>query len=118
MAASTMRPLLGFDPQTLTEGYREGEKPLDIMAVNSILVHCNLANGSYLNGNQQAVLYSFFPNVCPGYKILETPKNLVYLPISPNGNVGSMRVWLTDQNGAQLNLRGERITIRLHIRSM
>jgi hypothetical protein len=106
MAASTIRTLLGFDPQTLGMGYREGEKPMDIMSVNSILTNCSLVNGSYLNTGQLPVIYSFFPNVCPGYKIIETPHNLVYLPISASGNVTSLRVWLTDQNGVQLKPSG------------
>lgn len=35
-----------------------------------------------------------------------------HLQVVPAGNIQGMRVWLTDQNGEQLNLRGETVTIR------
>jgi len=59
----------------------------------------------------------FFPNVAPGYKIIETPANLVYLPITLDA-IYRMEITLTDQNGQQLNLRGENIPIRFHVREI
>jgi hypothetical protein len=118
MASSSIRTTLGHIPQTLISGYHEGENPVDILSVNSILVNCDFINGSFLNGSQLPVVYSFFPNVSPGYKIVESPNNLVYLPISQAGNIQRVRVWLTDQDGKQLNLRGETITIRFHVRGL
>jgi len=104
--------------QTLTSGYHEGENPVNILTVNTILVSCDIISGSFLSGNQQPIVYSFFPDVSPGYKIIESPNNLVYLPISQAGNISRMRVWLTDQSGIQLNLQGEVVTIKLHIHSV
>jgi len=118
MAASTIRSMLGFNPKTIQSGYHEGDNPVDILKVNTILVNCDIVSGSYRNGSQTPVVYSFFPDVSPGYKIVESPNNLVYLPVVPAGHVQRMRVWLTDQNGEQLNLRGETITIRFHIRGV
>ena len=118
MTQSTIRSMLGFNPKTLASGYHEGDNPVDILKVNTILVNCDIISGSYRNGSQTPVVYSFFPDVSPGYKIVESPNNLVYLPVAPAGDVQRMRVWLTDQNGEQLNLRGETITIRFHIRGV
>jgi hypothetical protein len=117
-AQSTIRSMLGFNPKTLRSGYHEGDNPVDILKVNTILVNCDIISGSYRNGSQTPVVYSFFPDVSPGYKIVESPNNLVYLPVAPAGDVQRMRVWLTDQDGQQLNLRGETITIRFHIRGV
>lgn len=36
MAASTIRAVLGFDAQTLTMGYKEGENVVNIYSINSI----------------------------------------------------------------------------------
>ena len=64
------------------------------MNVNSILVHCNIINSSYMRGQQAPVVYNFFPNAAPGQKILEAPHNLIYLSdginnaISGRGAVG------------------------------
>lgn len=55
------------------------------------------------------VIYSFFPYVSLGYKIIESPNNQVYLPVVPASNIQGIRVWVTDQNGEQLKLRGEKV---------
>lgn len=118
MTRSTIRGILGFNPQTLGIGYNEGGNPVDIMPVNSILVNCDLINGSFLEGAQQPVIYSFFPDESPGFKVVKEPSKPIYFPISQAGIVSGIRFWLTDQNGKQLNLRGENVTIRIHIRSL
>ena len=57
----------------------------------------------------------FFPKVSPGYKIIESPVNLVYLPITLD-NIYSLTVSITYQDDNLLNLRNEKLTIRFHIR--
>jgi len=62
------------------------------------------------------VIHIFFPNVAPGEKIVETPKNLIYVPITLNV-ISQLTLWVTDQSGEVLDLRGEELTITLHIKS-
>lgn len=81
--------------------------------MDTILVNVVLIYGSYCSGNS----LQFIPNVSSGFKITESPKNLVNLPLVPAGNVQGMHVWLADQNGVQLNLCGQTVTIEFHIRS-
>ena len=57
----------------------------------------------------------FFRKSGPGYKIIETPVNLVYLPITLD-TIDRLGVSITDQNDHLLNLRNEKLTIRFHIR--
>ena len=77
---------------------------LYILTINSILVNIEIISGSYVNGTPQHTIYSFFPNVSPGYKIIENPHNLLYLSITSD-TIHSITVWLTDQNENELNLR-------------
>ena len=58
----------------------------------------------------------FFPNVAPGEKIVEAPINLIYVPITAD-IISSMTAWLTDQDGKDLDLRGETVSLTFHIRS-
>ena len=53
-------------------------------SINSLLgFHSTLyISGSYVNGSTQHTIYSFFSDVFPGYKIIENPHNLLYLPIT------------------------------------
>ena len=80
-------------------------------------MNVDVIGGSYLNGRTQNTIYSFFPNVSPGYKIGENPRNLVYLPVILD-KINKMETVVTDQNRKQLNLRGENLAIRYHLREI
>src|SRR6218665_1795288 len=92
---------------------------VNIMNVNSLRVGLtsDVIGSSYSNGTTENVIYSFFPNVGPGYKIIEVAVNLVYLPITLFTML-AMETKLTDQNGKLLNLRGEELSIRFQIREV
>jgi hypothetical protein len=108
--------ILGFAKMKLTgENFYQSTEKVKIDAVNQYLVNCDIIKGSYLNGSTLPCLYTFMPQVPPGYKIHETPLVPVYMPITTS-RIDEIRIWLTDQNGKMINLRDEEITIRLHVR--
>ena len=110
--------VLGFTNETIGMGYNESPNIVNIMKVNSILVNLDIISGSYVNGSASPTIYSFFPLVSPGYKIVERPSpSLVFYPVSRK-EINSMRVWLTDQNNESIDLRGEQITVRICIREV
>ena len=114
---NSLASTLGFDAVTLNPRYNISPNIVKILTVNSILVNCNIVGNSYLNSKQFPVLYSFFPNVKPGYKVVQDPINVVYLPI--NGDqIQNIRIWLTDQDGHALDFRGETITCRLSFKQI
>jgi len=116
--ANSIGSVLGFDAEVISHGYNESTNIVNIMQINSILVNIDIIMGSYVNGSQSPTLYSFYPNVPPGYKIVERPNpSLVYYPLSRHV-ISRMRVWLTDQNGNLIDLRGESLTIRIHVREI
>ena len=112
---NSLAKMLGFTGTKYTEGFHESENVVDILRINSILVNIDIISGSYVNGTTKSTIYSFFPDVSPGYKIIESPVNLVYLPITLN-TIDSLNVMITDQDDHLLNLRNEKLTIRFHIR--
>ena len=112
---NSLAKVLGFTGTKYMEGFHESENVVDILRINSILVNVDIISGSYVNGTTKSILYSFFPDVSPGYKIIESPVNLVYLPITLN-TIDSLSVMITDQDDHLLNLRDEKLTIRFHIR--
>ena len=118
----SLNTVLGFERRVYTydratDGYTEGENIVNIISINSILINSDIIHGSYVNGSQQSTIYSFFPNVDPGYKIVQNPKNLVYLPVTLN-TINRMETYLTDQDGRPIDLRGEKLTIRFHLREI
>jgi len=114
---NSISSVLGFNNALYTTDYEESENPVNILSVNSILVNIDIVSGSYVNGQRYPTIYSFFPGVSPGYKIIETPANLVYLPVTLDA-IYSMQTSLTDQNGKLLKLQGENVSIRFHVREI
>ena len=112
---NSLANLLGFNPVVLTNGFNISPNIVNILTVNSILVNCNIISGSYANGSLSTTLYSYFPSVGPGFKIIQTPINVVYLPLIGN-HIMSVRIWITDQDGNPLSFNSEQTTIRLHLR--
>ena len=114
---NSINSLLGFHSKIYTLGFNEFENMVNSLTINSILVNIDIISGSYVNGATQPTIYSLFPNVSPGYKIIENPPNLLYLPITSD-TIHSITIWLTDQNGNELNLRGENLSMRFHLREI
>ena len=82
------------------------------------MIYIYIISGSYVNGSASPTIHSFYPNVSPGYEIVERPSpRLVFYPVSRD-EINSMRVWLTDQNNDSIDLRGEKMTVRLCIREV
>ena len=80
---NSLASVLGFKQDIVYGvGRHASEKLVNIMRVNSILVHCNIIHSSYMRGQQAPVVYNFFPNAAAGQKILEAPHNLIYLPVT------------------------------------
>ena|SRR6218665_3448676 len=92
-----------FNDRRYLSGYSESENIVDIMSITSLRVTYGIIGASYTNGTTGNVIYLFFPNVRPGYKIVKEPVNLVFLPITLS-TISSMETTLTDQNG-KLSIR-------------
>ena len=112
---NSLAKVLGFTGTKYTKGFHESENVVNILSIKSILVNIDIISESYVNGTTKNTIYSFFPKVSPGYKIIETPINLVYLPITLD-TIDRLGVSITDQDDHLLNLRNKKLTIRFHIR--
>ena len=95
---NSIASVLGFRNQVYKEDLHESESVVNILSINSIIVNSDVIGGSYVNVKTQKTIYTFFPNVSPGYKIVENPRNLVYLPVILD-KISKMATVLTDQNG-------------------
>jgi hypothetical protein len=115
---NSMAPVLGFNKDSvLGSGVNNSAHIVNILEVNSILVNCDIISNSYLNGSHSPVIYSFFPNVRPGGKIIQEPNTITFLSIN-RSYIESIRIWLTDQDGKTIDFRGEKITARLLLRHL
>ena len=114
---NSIRQVLGFKAKKYKGGNKtyESENMVNILRVNSILVHCDVVKPTRVNGIFAPVIYSFFPNVSPGQKIVHQPKHLNYVPLAMNF-ISSMTSWITDQKNNLLELNEQQLTLTFHIR--
>jgi len=108
---------LGFKPRILWSGYNLSDNIVDITKINLLLVNVDIISGGYVNGARSPAIYSFDPNrVSPGYKLEERPSpKVIYYQLNKN-NIDSVRLWVTDQDSNSVDVRGENISVKLHIR--
>src|SRR6266516_2516254 len=119
---------LGFYPENstkyfqkkLTYGYNKSHDIVDITKTNLVLINVSFISGSYVNGYELPAIYSFDPyKVPPGYKLDDRPNpSLTYYPVNEREKLNSIRIWLTDQNSKPIDLRRERVTIKIQIREV
>lgn len=115
---NSLGSLLGFTPRILNKDItHESDLPVKILKVNSIRVECNITGGAYINKEKVHTIHQFFPAVPPGYKIIEIPSQVIYLPITVK-TIDYLQIRIVDQDGHSIDFRSEVITIRLHIKSV
>lgn len=114
----SINQLLGYGNYILEANKKHySDQPIRILKINSLRIECNIINGSYVNGEKVYAIHEFFPAVSPGYKIIEIPREIIYLPVRSN-TIEQIQIRIIDQDGDLVNFRGEIITIRLHLKSL
>lgn len=115
---NTIGSLLGFNKseKLLPNILHSSPSQVRINKVDIIRITCNLVHGSYRDGAEGHVLHEFYPSVGPGYKIIEKPSIVKYLPINRQSMISEIHIRLEDQEGKLVNFRDESINIRLDIR--
>lgn len=116
--AGTIRELLGFDSAVYDPGYNVSQNPVNILSITNFYIFNSLVSLSTLNGLNTNNVFSFFPSVGPGYKIIETPQPIMYYPINNPGRLLECTTKLVDQTGRLLDLRGESLTVKFQIREV
>lgn len=113
---NTIGKLLGFNNKVLEPNIDHySDLPVNIFKVNILRIESSIAINTYMNNSKAHTLHEFPINVPPGYKIVEIPKNLIYLPVNSR-EISSLALRVVDQYGDLINFRGEEITIRIHLR--
>ena len=110
--------LLGFTKRIIPANTSQNsDLHVSILKVNALRVECSITSGAYINGRQVHTIHEFFPAVPPGYKIIEVPSQVIYLPVTVK-SIDHLELRIVDQDGQVVNFREEIVTIRLHIKSL
>lgn len=113
--ARTIRHLIGYPSKIFNAGTSTSIHPVTITRINIMRILCNITAGSYRNGDHLHVIHEFFPNVPPGFKIIEVPKTVIYLPINTS-QIDHITLQIVDQDNNPIDFREEAITVRLHLK--
>jgi hypothetical protein len=116
--ADSIGSILGFNKRKLSKYQSHvSDNTVNILKVNTIKIECNIVTSSYINGKPNHVIHTFFPTVPPGFKIVETPANIIYLPINTR-LIDNISLKIVDQNGKLINFRQETVTVTLHLKKL
>lgn len=112
--------LLGFSSKKLLPPgqVHTSDLPVNIVKVRTIHIDCNLTTGAFYNDRPSHTIYEFAIHDNPGFSIDETPKNLIYLPISQKRDITNITLNILDQNFLPVNFRQEEIIVRLELKKL
>lgn len=115
--SGTIASVLGFSQKRLLANTNHvSEEVVNIFGISIIRVECNLAKGSFLNGEPTHSIYEFFPTAPPGYRITQAPSPPIYFPLINIQSLSDITIRIVDQNGKLIPFQEEVITVRIHIR--
>lgn len=109
--------LLGFDSEVVCGGNEAEHIVPNINDIAAIRINCDLITGSFHNGSATRTIHEFLPlaSLHQDYKLIEQPKNLVYLPVVKR-RINIINVTVVDQNGKLVNLARTQVSCRIHIK--
>lgn len=114
--SNSIGSILGFSSRILEpRKMHESDIRIEINRINTIRVECSIITNSYFNNESVHTLHEFYPKVEAGYKIVESPLNVIYLPVTV-GTIHTISLKFVDQKNRLIDFRGEEIVSRLHIR--
>lgn len=114
-ATSDMKTVLGFSDGSNITATETGDLSPDLSyGITQINLNCSLLDGSndtISDGKSSSILASFVPNVAPGYALVVQPAYPVYVKMNQSQSIESVRLWLSDNVGRTVDLRGEDMSV-------
>ena len=75
---------------------------------------CDVIDGSVVNGNRQAILYSFVLDKPSGYKVFSEPETIHYKKINKSVS-NTITFYLEDDNNKEVDFNRETLTFTLQM---
>ena len=113
----SLHKLLGFksDDKFENRGRYIAQKIVDIVKVTQLVFNTNITESNYINEHQVPFIYNCSIDVPAGYRLMREIDNVSYKTLTTN-QISTIRVWITDQNGAPVDLRGDELLVTLSLK--
>ena len=109
--------ILGFKSTDFLnqDGRYQGSDVVNINTVTSLFVLCDITRASYKNGKHASFIYNTVINTKPGVRFIDTPTNLVHIPLLLNDIISDINVWVVDQNMRPIKMMNREFVIELNL---
>ena len=116
---NSIAKVLGFKPNDhLNENGRyEGSDVVRINTTTGLFVMCDIARASYRNGKHASFIYKTTIDArnSGGVRFIDTPANLVHVPLLVGNSISDITVWIVDQNLQPLQMLNKELEIELNL---
>ena len=114
--SNNMPTLLGMPAGDYTTSQYGANIPDINLGVELFVINCDLVDESYSNGRASQALFDITPNASPNGQINRFPQpEPIWMPVNKN-TINSVRIWITDQQGRNLDFNGEHFTYTIGFR--
>lgn len=113
---NSIASVLGFSKGNLKPNVLHvSDQIVSISNVQTIRILCNIIENSYEENKKAQILHELPITVESGYKITETPSQIIYLPVCIS-EISQLVLTVVDQNNNPIDFRKEQILIRIHLK--
>ena len=110
----SIRDLLGFKKNTISEDYNSSPNPVDILSIDNIFLTCDIAQGMIFRGKRSGILQNFTVDVDPGHKYIEKVRGGVqWYMMASEDNISTIFFKIKNENNQLVYFNGQSITFRL-----
>jgi hypothetical protein len=113
----TWRDELGFDSVILAERENNAPHIANILKVHKIYLSCDICKGSYFNGKQSNILWSFNNSKRYGYPLSFNVQKRLYKQLNQK-SFNKIIFTFTDDNGNPVDFMGSRVTICIEVKQV
>jgi hypothetical protein len=114
---NTWRDELGFEPVILVARENISTNIANILKIQKIYLSCDICKGSYFNGKQSNILWSFSNSKRYGYPLLFTIQKRSYRELNKK-SFNKIIFSFTDDAGNPVDFMGSRVTICIEIKQV
>ena len=107
LTPSNFGNLIGFDKKILKDKLNIGPRVPNLSQDTDMLnVHCDLTNGSLVDGEESDIIFSFSTSVLQAsYSFTLEPMRITFSPVNKNA-ISSIRIYITDGKRRIVDLNG------------